>query len=174
MERFFSIVTLIFSLSVFAETASMQAKVVLRPAGSFVAETDKVKGEAVKTPDGGVSAENIVIDLRTLHTGVGLRDKHLKDKIQVEKYPETKLVKATGKNGKGIAEIEFMGMKKKVEGTYKIEGKSLNAEFPINLPDFNITGIKYMGIGVKDEVVIAVKVPLNQQIERRAASQSGG
>jgi hypothetical protein len=152
--------SLIFITPMFAyASGSASVDVTLSPAGSFKGECDKVTGTAYKTAD-GVAAENVSVDLRTLTTGVSLRDKHTKEHLMVEKYPEAKLIKAIGKNGKGEALVEIKGVKKKVTGTYTVAGDMLKATFPIHLPDLDIKGIRYMGIGVKEDVTINVNLPI--------------
>ncbi len=133
--------------------------VVLSPAGSFKARTSKVSGIAYKTAD-GVAAENVVIDATTLETGVALRDKHLKEHLLTQKYPQIKLLKAIGKNGQGKGEVEIMGKKQPVNGTYKIDGEMLKAQFKMKLTDLEIKGVRYMGVGVKDEVNVSVDLPI--------------
>ncbi len=141
---------------------SLEIDVNLSPAGSYKAKTTNVEGSAQKT-DAGVSAEGIIVDLDTLKTGIGLRDKHTKDRLLTSKYPKAKLVKATGKDGKGEGLIEVRGKKQKVQGTYKVEGETLKAEFPMKLSDLDIKDVRYMGVGVKDTVVVHVTVPLNKK-----------
>lgn len=134
--------------------------VLLSPTGSYKAKTQKVTGSAKKTPDGGVIAENVVVDMQSIKTGIGLRDKHTKERLKTDKFKEAKLIKATGKDGKGTGEMEIMGKKQKVEGTYKIEGNMLKADFPMNLKDLDIKDVRYMGVGVKDKVVVHVELPI--------------
>lgn len=133
--------------------------VVLSPAGSFKAQTSKVSGTAYKTAD-GVAAENVIIEASALETGVSLRDKHLKERLLADKFPQIKLLKAVGKNGQGKGEMEIMGMKKLVTGTYKIDGDKLKAQFKMKLTDLEIKGVRYMGVGVKDEVTVSVDLPI--------------
>lgn len=151
-------VSALISLSAFA--ASFNADVKLSPAGSFKATTSKVEGFAYKTADGGVAADNVKIDLRTITTGVSLRDTHTKKHLMVEKYPEAKLVKAAGKDGKGTATIDIRGKKQDVSGTYEVAGETLKATFPMNLTDLDIKDVRYMGVGVKDLVNVTVELPL--------------
>lgn len=139
------------------------ADVALTPAGDFKANIPDVKGEAIVQGD-SVSAENVVVDLKGLKTGMPLRDKHAKEKyLEVDKFPTVTLLKAVGKGGKGKGRIKMKNIEKDVEGTYKIDGSEMTAEFPIKLSDFKITGIKYMGIGVDDEVKIHVTLPVKKK-----------
>ncbi len=164
---------IIFLLSFYSSSfafakGSLEIDVVLSPAGSYQAKTAEVSGTAHRTAD-GVVAEDITADLSTLKTGIGLRDKHTKEHLLVSKHPKAKLIKATGKDGKGEATILVMGKKQKVQGTYKIEGETLKAEFPMTLSELNIKDVRYMGIGVKDTVTIHVSVPL--EAKRSTASK---
>lgn len=141
---------------------SAVADVALTPAGDFKAKTEDVNGFAVVKGD-SVMAENVVVNLKNLKTGLALRDKHAKEKyLEVDKYPEMTVVKAIGKGGKGKARIKYRGVEKDVEGTYKVNGDTLVANFPMKLSDFKITGIKYMGVGVDDEIKINVEIPVKK------------
>lgn len=157
---------LLFILTAFvpqlAQASDVKVDVTLSPAGSFVAETTKVKGSAYQTPN-GIAARDIEVDLNSLSTGIGLRDKHLKNHLQVSKYPIAKLSAAIGKNGQGKALIEIKGVKKQVAGTYSINGHQLNAEFKVHLPDLGLTDMSYMGVGVDDDVTIHVTLPIVQR-----------
>lgn len=151
------LVTGFISTTTVAQEVSVD--VTLRPAGSFVAKTNRVKGTASKTAT-GVSAENVLVDLRSLSTGIALRDKHLKERLMVEKHPVAKLIKATGADGKGKATIQLKGHTQEVSGTYTVDGSKLNANFKMLLSKLDITGVKYMGVGVSDEITIHVSIPI--------------
>ncbi len=148
-------------ISVSAQAQSLGIDVTLKPAGSFTAKTSKVKGFAYQNGD-TVTAENILVDLRSLDTGIALRDKHLKERMMVQKYPVAKLVKASGKGGKGKATLQIKGTTQEVEGTYKIADGKLEAEFKMLASKIDITGVKYMGVGVSDEVVVHISVPVKE------------
>lgn len=144
----------------FAQQGSVKAYVALSPAGDFVG-TMKSTGAATLA-GGKVSAKNIIVDMKSLTTGLDLRDDHAKNKyMEVSKYPEAVLVEATGENGKGTGKLRFHGKENPVSGTYTIQGgKILNAEFKIKLSDYGISDISYKGIGVEDEVKIEVQIPI--------------
>ena len=169
--RFFVVVSsLLISSGAFAQNGGASVDVTLTPAGSFQAKTEKVTGTAYKTPDGGVAAENVTVQMQTLTTGIELRDKHTKKYLEADKFPMAKLIKATGKDGKGVATIEIKGIQKQYTGTYKVEGNILKASFKVHLPDVNITGVKYMGIGVAEDVTVNIAVPLG--VGRATASSN--
>ena len=143
-----------------AEGSHVYVDVQIKPAGTFRAEINKVKGSAHKTDD-GVKAENILVDLRKLSTGISLRDEHTKKYLQVDKYPIAQLKKASGHDGKGTGTIYIKGQNQDVSGTYAVHGKMLEAKFKMKLSDLNITGVRYMGAGVADEVTVTVAVPID-------------
>ncbi len=159
MKKIIFITMLFLSSSVFAQ--SLEIDVRLSPAGSFKAVTKKVKG-AAKVTGGQATADEVLVDLRALSTGIGLRDKHLKDRLLVDKHPIAKLVKAQGQGGKGTATLEIKGQKQEVKGTYEVKGKNLHAEFKMKMSDLGINDVRYMGIGAKDEVTVSVVLPLKE------------
>lgn len=156
---------IVFSLLILSSAvsvASVKIDVTLSPAGSFVAQTKNVTGYAYKT-SAGVAAENIEVDINSLKTGIELRDKHLKERLLVSKFPKAILTKAVGKNGKGKANIEIKGIKKIYSGKYEIEGSKLKATFEIQLPDLKIEDVNYMGVGVDDKITVQITVPLKDK-----------
>lgn len=157
MKKIFLAILLLFSGTVFAQSLEIDVK--LSPAGSFKATTKKIKG-SVKVNGDKVSAENVLVDLRSLTTGIGLRDKHLKERLEAEKHPVAKLVKAEGKGGAGTATLELKGQKKDVSGVYKLKGGQLQAEFKMKMSDLGINDVRYMGVGAKDEVMVTIVLPV--------------
>jgi hypothetical protein len=166
-----AIVMLVWVAGWNASAANLEIDVTLSPAGSYKAQTKQIQGMAYKTAD-GVETSDVQIDLRTLTTGIGLRDQHTRERLLVSKFPEAKLIKARGKNGKGTATIEVKGMKLDVAGTYTVDGKTLKAQFPVKLSDLKIEKVRYMGIGVKDIVVVNIELPVGDAPTRAAANTS--
>lgn len=161
MKKQVSLFVLTGLLSSFAFAGSVIVDVTLNPAGSFKAKTSDIKGTATVKGD-EITASNVVVPLKGIKTGVELRDTHTLKHLEADKYPEAVLVSATGKGGKGTGKIKIKGIEKDISGTYKINGNNVDAEFKLNLPDFKITGIKYMGVGVEDEVTLHVSMPIKK------------
>lgn len=159
MNRFVLLMLGVLILAQPAMATEVVVDVNLSPAGSFKAKTDKIKGVVKKTADGFV-ADQILVSSKSLKTGIELRDKHTLERLQADKFPVISLVKAEGKNGKGSGVIKIMGIEKNIQGTYSVKGKDIIAVFPLKLSDFKITGIRYMGVGVKDEVKVTVTLPV--------------
>jgi polyisoprenoid-binding protein YceI len=159
MKKTATLLVTLFSLSALAQNATVD--VTLRPAGSFKGSTTEVTGFATQKGD-SVEAKDIKVNLKSLKTGIKLRDEHTGKYLETSKHPEAVLLSATGKGGNGEGTIRIKGIEKKVTGTYKIEGSNLVAQFPIKFSDFKITGVKYMGVGVDDDGVIHVTVPIKK------------
>lgn len=157
--KLFAAMMVFLSLSLTAKAQSVVVDVTLNPMGDFKAKTNDVSGFATLSGD-EIKAENIVVKLKSLKTGVELRDKHTQKYLETEKFPEAVLVSAKGKNGKGTGKIKIRGVEKEIAGDYKVSGKKMQAKFKLNLADFNITDINYMGVGVEDEVALIVVVPI--------------
>lgn len=132
--------------------------VTLVPAGDFKGKTNEVTGKAI-VEGNKVRAEDIRVKLANVKTGVELRDEHTRKHLQADQYPEAILIRASGENGQGTGILKIKNIEKEVKGTYKIEGQELAAQFQVKLSDYDIKGIKYMGVGVDDEVILKVRVP---------------
>lgn len=146
-----------FTSTLFAASAAVDIK--LTPAGGFTGKTTEVKG-SVKKVGNKFMGENIIVNLKSLKTGMGLRDKHTQEHLDTTNFSNAILIKAEGENGKGKGTIKIKGIEKPIEGTYKVNGKELEATFPLKLSDFDIKGIRYMGVGVKDQVKVSVSIPI--------------
>lgn len=160
----FKVIALSFMMVglVYAETGIV-VDCKISPTGSFQAKSKEVKG-SVTLKNKEVIADKIVVDLKSLTTGMGLRDDHMKKKyMEVEKFPEAILTIGKGKDGKGEGKLKFRGIEKDIKGTYKLIGdKEVEASFDLSLAEFKISGIRYMGMGVKDTVKITVNVPVRK------------
>lgn len=157
MKKLMTILVITLSQTLFAAEAIVDIK--LTPAGNFSGKTQDVKGSAKKVGT-KIVAENIVVNLSSLKTGISLRDEHTLKYLDTKTYPQAILVKAEGENGKGTGIIKIKGIEKPINGTFKVTGKELHAEFPILLSDYKIEGIRYLGVGVKDQALVKVVVPL--------------
>lgn len=152
--------------SAFAQ--SVVFDVTLNPMGDFKAKTNQVKGNAQVKGD-EVSAQNIVVNMKSLKTGVDLRDKHTQKYLETDKYPTATLVSATGKGGKGKGTIKIKDKSVNVEGTYKVEGGLLKAEFMVKASEIGIKDVNYMGVGTEDDVKVHVEVPVGAAAAAPAA-----
>ena len=113
------------------------------------------------------------MNLRTLDTGIGLRNEHLRENyLEVGKgagFDRATLseIDLNGFNpdtpeGKGsfTAMLSLHGVSKAVTGVVEIRqsgaGLRVKASFPINLPDYRIRQPRYLGVGVTDAIRVEV------------------
>jgi len=154
--------------------ASIAVRCPLTVGGSFEAKTSAMTGELWVDPDKqGQIDGSIAVDLRTLETGIGLRDSHmLTQYLEVDRGGA--FAAATLKDirlssidpndpvGKGTFNgvLGLHGQERPVAGTTEIrrsgEALHVKATFPVKVSDFAIPTPTYLGMGVKDEITVAV------------------
>jgi polyisoprenoid-binding protein YceI len=151
--------------------------------GSFEAKTENLSGDLAVASDNQSVKGALIVDLQTLQTGIGLRDKHLKaNYLEVEKGPEfaaARLQDIRVERLKGKTQFRGLltlhGQKREVTGTADIKpngsGYRMEATFPVKVADFQIPEPTYLGVGVADEVI--VRVNLHAQPGAAAIGTSG-
>jgi polyisoprenoid-binding protein YceI len=142
--------------------------------GSFDAKTTALSGSVTASASGSRSFDgSLTVDLRTLDTGIGLRNEHLRETyLEVDKGPgfDTATLSeidltgfdADAPEGKrsftGV--LTLHGVRKTVSGTVDVRqagaGLRVKASFPVGLPDYSIPKPRYLGVGVKDTVQVEV------------------
>ena len=142
--------------------------------GSFDAKTSDLSGSVTANTAGAPAFDGtLAVDLRTLDTGIGLRNQHLRERyLEVDKG--TGFATATLTNlalvglnpdapeGKGVftAALTVHGVTKPVTGSVDVRranrGLRVKALFPVTLSDYGIPAPRYLGVGVKDTVQIQV------------------
>jgi polyisoprenoid-binding protein YceI len=139
--------------------------------GSFEAKTKALSGQVGMASDTSQPLDgDLAVDLQTLETGIGLRDEHLRKKyLEVERGPayaqahlrNIRVEKLAGKTP-FRAVLMLHGQTKEVTGTADIkpegDGYRLNASFPVRVSEFGIPEPTYLGVGVKDEVMVRVNL----------------
>lgn len=118
---------------------------------------------------------NIAFDLRTLDTGINLRNRHMKEKyLEVQKYPEASFSFLKMKLPHDFftkeefsqddvpfdGTLTLHGVKQSISGTLDIDKRKneleSEAEFKIKLKDFNIETPSFKGISVTEDVNVKV------------------
>lgn len=159
------------TIDVAADQGKVQFHAVGRP--SMI----KINGEG-KGPNGKLSVDgnkitgDLTVDLKTLSSGIDMRDEHMKDKyLEVGKYPTATLhltqvtlpEKWTAqspetKDGKFKGDLTLHGVTKPIDGTFEISGQpgdlGAKAAFTVDISQFNVTIPSYLGITVKNEVPV--------------------
>ena len=162
-------------------TGDVKAICPLTVGGSFEAKTRSLTGvlEVVSARPLCLSGE-LKSDLRTLDTGIALRNEHLRDNyLEVLKaagyetavlseiqLPEADATTAQGKTP-FQATLRIHGVAKAVRGVADIKrsGASvrITARLPIHLPAFEIAKPRYLGVGVKDDIEVVVSFEARQE-----------
>jgi len=158
-----------------AETLSVTSAEVritcpLTVGGSFEAKTSALTGE-VTISDGGV-AGTFRLDLTTLETGIGMRDRHLRDKyleVGRQEFATALLTDiqldptsaAHGGEGTFTGQLTLHGVTQPITGTATITaGQRVVAVFPISIPAHGIKKPRHLGIGVRDQIEARVQIEL--------------
>jgi polyisoprenoid-binding protein YceI len=154
--------------------ASIAVRCPLTIGGSFEAKTSDLSGELVVSPDRqGEVDGTLAVALRTLETGIGVRDNHMRDKyLEVNRgdgFSTATLsqIRLDGMNNETpIGKVKFRGVlalhgqERDVTGTADIrragEDLRVQASFPVAVSDFAIPSPTYLGVGVRNEVTVAV------------------
>ena len=154
--------------------ASIAVRCPLTLGGSFEAKTKVMTGELWVDPDKqGQIDGSLAVDLRTLETGISLRDAHmLSQYLEVERgqaftaatLKQIRLgsIDLSNPVGKGTFQgvLALHGQERPVGGTAEIRqsGHTLHvrATFPVKVSDFGIAAPTYLGVGVKNEITVSV------------------
>lgn len=141
--------------------------VALGPAGLRIeGSTDQVK--LVAHDDELV----VTVDLASLKTGIGVRDKHLREDLQTAQFPsaELRVKRAALKlpqplaeaSGEADGQLLLHGQSKPVHFRYTARrtggGAEVTGALRIHLADFGIAPRAYLGISVKPDVDASVKL----------------
>ena len=141
--------------------------------GSFEAKTTALSGSVAATGSGSTLDGSLAVDLRTLDTGIGLRNNHLRGKyLEVDKGSgfetatlseiDLRGLDVDAPEGKGsfTGSLTLHGARKPVTGAVEVHpaGAALRvkASFPVLLSDYGIAKPRYVGVGVKDTVQVEV------------------
>jgi polyisoprenoid-binding protein YceI len=170
--------TLLASGSWHIADGDVRVKCPMTVGGSFDAKTTALTG-TVRISGASALDGSIAVDLRTLDTGISLRNDHLReDYLEVDKgagfdkavLSEITLngLNAEALDGKGTfsGSLTLHGVKKTVSGPAEVRkagiGSRVKASFPVNLADYNIPEPRYLGVGVKNTVQVDVTFTTSQ------------
>ncbi len=143
----------------YAESKGITVDVSLSPAGSFQIKSTKVRGNVTKA-GGKISGKDINVSVKSLKTGIELRDEHMHKRLDPKNHKKIIIEQAIGAKGNGVAIINIKGIRKKIKFTYKEMGSMVKANFKLSLKDYKISDLRYMGVGVEDEISVTALVPL--------------
>ena len=155
-----SILPLIIICSPLASYAegTIQISVKLTPAGSFVAKSDRLKGDLIRT-GAEITSQKMSVSIDSFKTGMSLRDEHFYKHLGYESQPKALLSAIKASGGKGTGSLELNGVKKEIQFAYEEKDSMMVAKFDVNAADFKMPHAKYLGVEVNDIVSIEVRVP---------------
>jgi hypothetical protein len=146
--------------------------------GAFEAKTSSVAGTLTRLSGSpAVFAGEVVVDLRMLDTGIGLRDSHLRTRyLETDKgdgfdkavVSDLRLADVDPDTFEGrthfTATLLLHGTRNPVAGEVQVRrnGSSRHAEvtFPVKISEYGIAKPQYLGVGVKNEVIVRVTFDL--------------
>ena len=115
------------------------------------------------------------LPLKSIKTGISLRDQHMRDALEVEKYPKTrfsgKIIDGFPQKGETVqtsvrGDYTIHGVTKQIEitGTIKWQDGQLliKGSFPVKITEYDIEPPTVMFMSVYDEHEIRVDVTLTQ------------
>jgi hypothetical protein len=152
--------------------------------GSFEAKTTSLTGALTPaSTHPAMLVGTLVVDVRTLDSGIGLRDEHLRNTyLEVGRGEgfDTAVLSNIDLGGvtetfqgrtRFTAELLIHGVKKAVAGQAEVRregpGVRVDAGFPVTLADFGIAKPRYLGVGVKDDVQVRVSLVATAAAESR-------
>jgi polyisoprenoid-binding protein YceI len=164
------------------EGGDVKVLVPVKPGGTFEAKTTSLAGSLTPGSSNPLPLTGeVVVDLATIDTGIGLRDRHLREKLELERgagfdkavLSDIVVTEARGAGFRGesgfTGTLRLHGVSRPLRGKAEIRGEGpgvrVVAEFVLPLPDFGIDPPSYMGVGVTNKVVVTVSF---------AAAPSGG
>ena len=161
-----------FKVGYLISEPSVAVRCPLTVGGSFDAKTNALSGElAIDPQNQGVLDGSLTVDLRTLQTGIKLRDTHMRENyLEVQKpgYEHATLtnIRLEGNTSEPVSKVGFTGvlavhgLQRNVAGTADIrragDNLRVQASFPVKVSEFEIPSPSYLGVGVRDEVTVGV------------------
>ena len=136
--------------------------------GCFEARTSAIAGDLALVDTSGTVSGAVQVDLASLQTGIGLRDRHMKDKyleigrgdaFTTARLEEIRIERAEEGSMPFHAKLTLHGEQHTISGMADLQGQSdgrmgVRARFPISLTAFGIQPPRYLGVGVRDEVQV--------------------
>jgi polyisoprenoid-binding protein YceI len=145
------------------------------PVEDFDGVTKSIDGYLLHEGDAVSNGSSLYfeVDLRTLDTGIGLRNRHMREEyLHTDTYPYAKfmgdIIKATASGRKTDVEVrgvmDIHGKKKDMTVTGSISptatGLRIQSKFEVKLPDHNIAVPKFMFLKISENMRLELDVHL--------------
>jgi hypothetical protein len=160
------LIILLFSCPSFSSDISQKLSIYVElfPAGDFVAVSKEIKGK-IKKKGNQYFAEDIRVPVKSIDTGIDLRNTHLHQRLGADKDLNASIVmvKGSGENGKGEGTFLINNIEQSFPISFQeISPKFIEATFEIDFSKFKIPDLKYMGVGVQDTSKVVVVIPFEE------------
>ena len=145
--------------------------------GSFDAKSSALTGRLSVDPSSTVLAGELSVDLKTLDTGISLRNQHMVENyLEVSKGEGFETATLSNINVGSLAasldgqkpftaRLRLHGVTQEVTGraTLSSRGSStrVDASFPLHISDYAIAAPRYLGVGVKNDITVRVVFTAN-------------
>lgn len=155
--------------------------------GSFDASTRALSGVLTEASKAEPFEGAIAVDLRTLDSGIGLRDEHMRDTyLEVGRagfdkavLTELRVADVDPRTFEGRApfsgKLQLHGTEHAIAGQARVrrDGPSARVEatFTVKLSDYGIAKPQYLGIGIRDEVEIKVSLVATPGVATHGAAR---
>jgi polyisoprenoid-binding protein YceI len=175
------IVVLGFAACVVATGVNASAGLSSSGESSVKFEAQGPAGMKITGTSGGVRATEadgkikIVAPTTEFHTGIELRDKHLRDYLEAAKHPQAtfvvdraKLTLPSGSSADGsvAGELTIHGVTRQVQVKYRISGGAsgykVHGDVGVNISEFGIKKPCYLGVCVGDAVKISADFSVHE------------
>jgi len=139
--------------------------------GGDEARSSAVVGDLAVVDVSGTVDGTVQVDLDTLQTGIGLRDRHMKEKyleirrsdtFTTARLDEIRIERAEEGSMPFHGRLTLHGEQHAISGNADLQEQRggrvrVHARFPISLAAFGIQPPRYLGVGVRDEVQVQVQ-----------------
>jgi polyisoprenoid-binding protein YceI len=139
--------------------------------GGFDAISKSLSGELSVPPAAGTAVAvqgTLRVDFQTLETGIGLRDRHMREEylevgrgedFSTATFSDLRIEKLDGKTV-FTGTLSLHGQSKGVSGSAELQRRDgsvrVQARFLLRMSEFQIPSPTYLGIGVRDDMQVSV------------------
>jgi polyisoprenoid-binding protein YceI len=127
-----------------------------------------IRGKTSELAVTGTDTVVVTVPVKTFETGIGIRDKHMREDLEADKYPAAQLTvqrkalqfPGAGQGAEADAEgtLTLHGQTNKISFHYVVQRSgstfSVKGSTKIQMPDFGVHPRSYLGITVKDKVEV--------------------
>lgn len=102
------------------------------------------------------------VPLASFHTGIDVRDRHMREDLEAEKFPtaELRVPRAAAVDGTVKGTLTLHGATRPISIDAHVTKSDVSANLKFNVHDYGITIRSYLGITVKPDIDVAVQFHL--------------